>query len=251
LGVAQDVAAWRSWCDARGVLLVEDDAQGWLGAAQGKPLGTTGDIALFSLYKSVGVPDGGAVVVRGEPIGPARLGKAGASAALVKHGAWLASRWGPLGSLWASRRRTRAYDAEKDFALGDPESPAVAVTGNLAVRLAVPAVAETRRRHYRRLLEALQRWVPEPFVRDLGAASPFAFPVQVTHKQRAISIMAEHGVVAVDAWSVPHPSLPAGSFPIAARRRASVVLLPVHQELRDRDLDRIIVAARSALGATK
>ena len=41
-----------------------------------------------------------------------------------------------------------------------------------------------------------------------------------------------------------HPSLPATAFPLAAGLRASIVGVPVHQELRPRDLDRIVTVVR-------
>jgi CelD/BcsL family acetyltransferase involved in cellulose biosynthesis len=46
-------------------------------------------------------------------------------------------------------------------------------------------------------------------------------------------------VKAADLWSVPHPSLDAAAFPAASRRRATTLCLPVHQELRPEDLERI------------
>jgi dTDP-4-amino-4,6-dideoxygalactose transaminase len=158
---------------------------------------------------------------------------------LIKHGAWLAGRSGVVGSAWAMKRRARAYDAERDFALGDPETPAIASTAGLASKLASPRVAELRRQNYQRLLERLTSWVPQPFGRDPGRASPFAFPVSVVDKARVLASLARAGIAGVDAWSVPHPSLPVDRFPNAARRRARVVLLPVHQELRPRDVEHI------------
>jgi hypothetical protein len=55
----------------------------------------------------------------------------------------------------------------------------------------------------------------------------------------------------VDFWGVPHPSLPAEAFPMANRLRASIVGVPVHQQLRDRDLERIVTAVRQWNGRTR
>jgi dTDP-4-amino-4,6-dideoxygalactose transaminase len=65
LGFPQDVARWRAWCDEHGLLLIEDAAQAWLARdAEGRPLGRLGDLAVFCLYKTFGVPDGAALVTR-------------------------------------------------------------------------------------------------------------------------------------------------------------------------------------------
>jgi hypothetical protein len=55
----------------------------------------------------------------------------------------------------------------------------------------------------------------------------------------------------VDFWGVAHPSLPAAAFPVAKRLRASIVGVPVHQELRGRDLERIVTAVRRWSGCTR
>jgi dTDP-4-amino-4,6-dideoxygalactose transaminase len=59
--------------------------------------------------------------------------------------------------------------------------------------------------------------------------------------------LEREGIAAVDFWSVPHPSLPVERFPRAARRRSRTVALPVHQELRPRDVMRIAATAAAAL----
>jgi hypothetical protein len=248
LGFSQDTERWRRWCDARGIQLVEDAAQGWLGTDQGRPLGTSGDLSLFSVYKTVGVPDGGAVSLRGEVLEPSGSRSWGVCALVLKHGAWFAGRSSPAGALWARLRGDPVYVAGKDFALGEPGLAALKATSALVPRLVASPVAEERVRRDRRLLAELLPWVPEPFRRDPEGLSPFAFPVFVEDKARAVSLLLRQGIRAVNAWSVPHPTLPVERYPRAARRRSGTLLLPVHQELQWNDLERIVTAARAALG---
>jgi dTDP-4-amino-4,6-dideoxygalactose transaminase len=248
-GFDQDVERWRSWCDQRGVHLVEDAAQGWLGRVRGRPLGSLGDVSLFSLYKTFGVPDGGAVALHGTMLHPSGPGPLGLRAAVLKHGAWLARQWSPLGAVRVRRRASRPYVAEKDFDLGDPARAATKVTTMLIPRLLTSAIAETRASHVRRLLDDLRPWVPEPLRRDPEELSPYTLPVLARDKTRSLGIFLDQGIGAINAWSVPHPSLPVVSYPGAAQWRSRVLLLPVHQELQARDLDRIASTARSALGS--
>jgi CelD/BcsL family acetyltransferase involved in cellulose biosynthesis len=49
LGFPQDAPGWLAWCRARGLLLIEDATQAWLGTAEDRPLGSVGDLGVFSL----------------------------------------------------------------------------------------------------------------------------------------------------------------------------------------------------------
>ena len=64
LGFPQDVLRWRRWCDDHDILLIEDAAQGWLGTIDGRPIGSLGDLSIFAFHKTVGVPDGAALLYR-------------------------------------------------------------------------------------------------------------------------------------------------------------------------------------------
>jgi len=245
LGFPQDSARWRRWCDERGLLLVEDAAQAWLADVEGTPVGSFGDLVVFCLYKTYGLPDGAALLVRGTAAAPGPVAdrRHGGPAALIRrHGAWLAGRSGALAVLAARFAHDGAYRPEDDMALGSPAEPSPA-TRSLVPRLPEDA-AGRRRAHYRLLLDELAGEVPAPFGELPAGASPFAFPVATDRKGELLAHLERAGIHALDFWSTPHPALPAARFPAAARRRASTVLLPVHQELRPPDLERIAAAAR-------
>lgn len=238
LGLPRDARRWRKWCDERGLLLIEDAAQAWLAlAADGQPVGRAGDLTIFSLYKAVAVPDGGAVLAASPPQGRRRSGLRGAAG---RHRSWLAQRWPRTAP--RPTASPQDYSPARDFALGDPSAPPSRATTYLLRRIATSEVAERRRRNYRRLLAALPGRVPRPYDRLPPGASPMALAVDVEHRRRALEGLAARGVAALDLWSVPHPSLPVDRFPAAARRRAATIALPVHQGLRAIDVDRIAEA---------
>ena len=247
LGFPQDTARWRRWCDERGLLLIEDAAQAWLADVDGQPVGSLGDISVFCLYKTHGLPDGAALLVRGAavaaPAGGDRAGRWDRWAALVRrHGAWAAGRSPVAAAIAARFAHGGESSPEDEVALGSPQGPAPA-TRSLLARL--PAGAAARRRaHYRLFLDQLAVDVPAPFTEVPAGASPFAFPVSPPRGAELLATLDRAGVKASDFWSTPHPALPAGHFPAAAARRATTVLLPVHQELRAPDLERIAAAAR-------
>lgn len=243
LGFPQDGERWRSWCDERKLLLIEDAAQAWLGSWGGKPLGSFGDMALFCLYKSFGVPEG-AMLVSKEPPPEAPLDpRTGVVEIAKRHGVWLSARSGAMHALSRPFQSRGEYDAGDDFGLRDPDAMPWKSTRYLVERLANGGAPARRRANYRVLLESFNERVPAPFAELPDAAAPFALPVTSDDKPALIERMDAAGVKAVDLWSVPHPSLEVANFPRAAERRARTVLLPVHQELGPGDLELVAASA--------
>lgn len=64
-GNSADMHALASYCDARGLVLLEDAAQAMAGVCRGQPLGTFGALACFSFHetKNVSCGEGGALIV--------------------------------------------------------------------------------------------------------------------------------------------------------------------------------------------
>lgn len=235
LGFPQDAARWRRWCDEHGLLLLEDAAQAWLAELPEGPVGSFGDAAIFCLYKTVGVPDGAALVTAA-PVAGGRPGGVGAGAAARKLAAWLASR-SPV--VAGARARRTSGDS---FELGDPSAGPSAATLQLLPRVLRPGIAAARRANYLRLLEELGELVPEPFGRVPDGASPFAFPLRTEDKAALLERLERRGIRALDFWSAQHRLLTAGEFPAVARRRETTVCLPVHQELGEAGIEQILRA---------
>lgn len=248
LGIPQDAARWRAWCDKRGLLLIEDAAQAWLGRHDdGKPVGSHGDLAIFCLYKTFGIPDGAAVVSKVPPEPPREKSRPELGHVARGHASYLTQKWGWLAEV-RRRKRTRPaeYDPEEDFALGDCGQPASAMASFLLPRATTKAQA-ARASNYAFLLEHLGRFTPEEFSRPSEGASPFAFPIQAEDKEGFLARLSRRGVVALNFWLVPHFGLPDEGFPRAKELRESVVGLPVHQELGRRELAWIVEAVRESL----
>lgn len=245
LGFPQDAGRWREWCDARGLLLVEDAAQAWLASQEGRPVGSAGDLAVFCLYKTFGLPEG-AAMIQASPPPPVGLDRRlGALELARRHGLWLAGRSSLAYAASAPLRRPKSYDPARDFELRDPASAPWAHTPFILRRISDPAAASRRRENYAALMAGLGDLVAQPFSELPGGASPFVFPLDVDDKPALLAGLREQGVVGLDLWAVPHPSLPVERFPGAAARRARLVGLPVHQELRRADTERIVTAVRA------
>jgi perosamine synthetase len=241
LGFPQDVDRWREWCDARGLLLFEDAAQAWLAHRDGKPVGSVGDLSIFCLYKTFGLPDGAALISSNPPPSLTPLDRK-ISAIGTRHAAWVVGRSGILATaartIWAPEESTDDHE----FSLGDPSPPTSALDALLG-RVVDTSAAATRRAHYELLLADLGD-LALPALRDLpSGASPFAFPLVTARKAELLGRLRANGIDALDFWSIAHSSLPSG-FPRAAELRRSIVGVPVHQELRRTDLERIVRTVR-------
>ena len=252
LGLPQDAARWRAWCDRHELLLLEDAAQAWLSCLDdGRPVGSMGDAAVFCLYKTAAVPDGAALRLRDSMRGRLRpeAGGRGVREAARGHVLWLLSTTAAFSRL--RPHRPVLYEAAQDFALGDAERGPLDVTVRLLPTLVGGDPAAARRANYGRLLATLREHVQAPFDELPAGASPFCFPIETEHKVEVLTRLEREGIAAIDFWSVPHPSLPVEGFPGAARRRSRTVGLPVHQTLRAADVGRIAEVAAAALGARR
>lgn len=237
LGFPQDARRWRRWCEDRGLLLIEDVAQGWPGTVAGRPLGSDGHISIFCLYKTFGLPDGAALLVDGSNSGTASRAQLGIALLARRHLAWIRSR-----STTVARAIPWTPDPvdlpDEELALGDPSAGVSRTTTFVLPRVFDPDVAERRRTNYSFLLHRLAGWVPTPFDALPDGASPFLFPVRTEQKAYLLARLAEANIRAVGLWSFAHPLMPEDRFPGAALRR-TIVGVPVHQELRAEDLERI------------
>jgi len=253
LGFPQDIVRWRSWCDERGLLLFEDAAQAWLATRDGIPVGSLGDLAIYCLYKTIGVPDGAAMISRHPPDGPRSRRKAGLYGVIRRHGAWLAQRGGGSAALLAQISNVmtsvthHSWARTDEFALGNPDDPPSSATEWLLTRVLDGGIAERRRDNYRFLLDMLSPAVPLPFLSLPNGASPFAFPIKAKDGARLAGALERRGVKALLLWKNPHSSLRGSEFRIAETLRRSIVALPIHQELTPTDLRRMANCVHAVL----
>ncbi|MBD1397725.1 aminotransferase class V-fold PLP-dependent enzyme [Pontibacter sp. JH31] len=250
LGFPQDAAFWRQWCDNRGILLIEDAAQALLATLNDKPVGSFGHMGVFCLYKTYGLPDGGAVIADFPPPRPTGQSNSGSWRVFKRHINWLATRRKELGyfhlmlkpiqtnlnRFW-NRINKRIH---KEFEVGDVSSPPTRMTKFLIPKIVDEKTADRRRENYRFLLKHLGDMVPAPFAFLPEGASPFAFPIEVNEPRDFLARLRLKGVMGLLFWLNPHPSLPVDEFPRSRLLREGVLALPVHQELSFENLQQIV-----------
>jgi dTDP-4-amino-4,6-dideoxygalactose transaminase len=248
LGFPQDTARWRQWATDHDLALVEDAAQAWLSERDGRPTGSLGDIAIFCLYKTLGLSDGGAVVSSrplGAPMAAPGRGLGSLATGLKRR---VRQRWDVWGALGHSGYVP--FDHEQDpFEVGDPVSAPSRVTSFVIRRQADLGIAARRRENYLILLDQLRDLVPTPFSELPDGASPLQFPIQVDEKSTVLERLGATGIEGADMWPQAHPAAVASQSAQVRELRTTLVGLPVHHLLGEAELARIADAARSAVSA--
>ncbi|HEX8159998.1 MAG TPA: GNAT family N-acetyltransferase, partial [Solirubrobacteraceae bacterium] len=193
---------------------------------------------------SFGLPDGAALRLD-QPPGDARPQERFGLGGLARaHGRWFTQRSRALERIAFAGRQDRS-------APEDQWSPACAGAGptpatlRLLPRVADAHAAARRRAHYSLLLEQLADHVPAPFDRLPAQAAPLGFPVVGDGEDRLRDRLRSRGIEALRPWGQVHPDLvEGGRCADTARRWEHTLLLPVHQELRLQDVERIAAAVR-------
>jgi dTDP-4-amino-4,6-dideoxygalactose transaminase len=257
LSMAKDVA-WQ-----RRIPLIEDCAHA-LYATDGKSqIGTGTDASVFSFWKTLPIPDGGALHLRA---GAVRAAPKAPPPALVKKASrQLLSRALRNHSLAvvrgaeSLRQRIRKpahsglvehADAGDDAHEGMKFRQDLAETGMAAQSLRIfrntdhASVRSSRRRNYQRL-EAELAGVPGlvPMAKELSdGACPLYFPVLVEQTASLRRALAAQSIGVKHIWHYLHPDVPWDRFPRERMWKERAIGFPVHQSLCDADIDRLVGA---------
>jgi hypothetical protein len=250
-----------------GCRMIEDAAHGLFSADGDGPLGSRGEAAIFCPRKSLGVPDGGALLLHGSPVPaqgrpPARRLVRSVGSLLVGRAAL--ARWGSLRRAAAAvlagtsradaatrvGRLTETVIGEWDLAESDMEvaaTPASRLTQRAVARLDAEAIRARRRQNYAALAAEVGLACPEPF-RELPAGTcPLYLPVLVSDRRRTIAALLSRGVRATEVWPVPHPLLERQRFAELEPLRRGLLALPVHQDLEPWHVEAVARAAKEVL----
>jgi dTDP-4-amino-4,6-dideoxygalactose transaminase len=247
-------------CTDRASILIEDCAHGLFSSHMGRPLGAFGPMAVFSLRKTLSIYDGGALKAR-----PALLDQ------------FLPKRFVPppagnfAGHAYAlcfksavrkmlGARITRVYHRLRWDAAGTVQPEGLDLKpryadrfSEISARLAAHSVPESivsdRRRNFQGLqsrLAGTPGYAPV-FDRLPPDVCPLLLPIFVKNRSQLMENLRYHGVETFRFGATPHPMLGKEVFHLSSGLRREILCLPVHQQLEDRDLDRIADLLRPML----
>jgi perosamine synthetase len=263
-GFAQPLEPIRRFCEAHGLRLIEDCALSLFSRDGDTWLGSVGDLAIFSVYKTLPLPHGGFLVTkapRSAPaLAPAPRFSTLAQALDLLHQGVEASAWWRLETWWtrASHGAARVIGWERDgiVASGGARwdsrlldygaSPWIVPLMSLMDR---DAVVARRRANYERLASRLRGHVPFPFPELRPGTCPLFFPVMVPDKVRFQRKLERLGVQSVNLWDAPHPTCPRALAAEVAPWREQCLELPIHQELTAEQVDRVATAVIHVLAS--
>jgi len=266
-GFPGPVREMRELARRHGVPLIEDCALALFSADGELPLGVTGDVGIFCLYKVLAVPDGGVLVRRGElaerapgaaslPPPPLASSLAVVASSLLRN---VALRGGVAGRalrrlvLRLGKRAVSASRIEpvlagtQHFDRRHANLGVSRLTRRLLRAQDVPTLVSRRRRNYLYLLERL-RDVSAPLFPALPpGVVPLCYPLLVDDNRRMMEELVARGIEAVDFWREGHPACDLSGFPDVARLRTTVLEVPCHQDLTLETLEAIADAIRDVL----
>ena len=264
-GFPCEIGKFRKLCDKHGLFLVEDCAHVLQGEIGGRAIGTYGDIGVFSWRKFLPLFDGGELVLNG----PREIGIAWgkesylftlkAAKNLVEQSVeytdcpplkargrfftLMQSDWGWLRRQSEGAVSTLSVDSvglEFDESLVN--LPMSRISRWVFERSDILGVLAKRRENYNFLRRELSsiRGIRMVFP-DVGDGhSPWVVPVIFEGIEHAHTALRARGIPAVTWGGVRHPSVPRNAFPEADFLYEDLVMLPVHQNLKDEDLHTIV-----------
>jgi dTDP-4-amino-4,6-dideoxygalactose transaminase len=260
-GWEQPMKELRRWCDEHDILLIEDCALALFSSGQSGAIGRTGDAAIYSLPKSLGLLYGGLLSLSAQhTAAPPRLKPGGNAIWMreIRHSACVAILQALdglglcRGLLWMRRRmRNRRANAAGPNGLPDmphnyyfdPTQDADrALHPRAAAILASQShenIIRTRCANYLRLATALDGidGLTLLFPRLRAGVCPSALPLLVSNRDSLAAKLQERGIAAFPWWAGFHRcGLNWDGFPDACFLKNHLLTLPIDQDL---DIPRI------------
>jgi dTDP-4-amino-4,6-dideoxygalactose transaminase len=245
LGFPGPVEAIRDLCDRRGIALIEDCAHALYSCLGERELGSWGDLAIFSPWKSLPMPDGGQLRVN-------RPGLTITMPAARPAPQWVAARlaYRALGSVeqlvgWSPRthllqRQSLRQNMHQQVSAGPVEEESGSTAAWRLLQAARPSyIVGRRRRHFARLLAACHNlsWA-RPIFNDLpDGVCPLGLPLVAEDRDHWRDALLSRGVNVRTYWEHLPPAVDPERFPDAAWLRDRILVLPVHQGLTNEGVE--------------
>ncbi len=247
-----------------GLPLIEDCALSLLSSDGEQPLGVVGELGIYCLYKTLPVPNGGALMINDARLADPPPLQPPPSASTFSHAISsllnnIELRGGAAGRRARAVVRTLGRGAVKAgqiqrVATGtmhfNPDHVTMGMSP-LALRIAaaqdMPWIVAARRRNYLYLLEQLRDLRPPLHETLAPGICPLFYPLAVDNKPELLARLNQAGIQAINFWGEGHPACDPAEFPDTAWLRNSILELPCHQDLDSRAMQKIARITRDLL----
>ncbi len=263
-GFPGPAAEMKRLAEKHGLMLIEDCALSLLSADGERPLGTTGDVSVFCLYKTLPVPNGGTLVINGPrhyslpaaapPPWSSTLSHA-ASALLQNHElrAGSAGRWIRATARRLVGKTVRATGIERvgtgtqHFNRAHVDLGISSLSTRIAHAQDLASIVDARRRNFFYLLGRLREISPPLFNQLPARVCPLFYPLAVEDKSEVMASLERRGIQTINFWRDFHPLCDPTRFPEVGKLRRTILEIPCHQDLSSEAMGRIVSAVRDAL----
>ena len=230
----------------RKILVIRDCCHS---ALSWQPEQSQADLTIFSFRKTFPVCDGGALIGCGSSIVGARNYSSIArnfQRELTRISEQFFCRLGiinPYQMLDFFRRKKRNVLME-DVKIYDEISPSKSLMRWLENESALDDVAHIRRKNFLFIQEAFKSFGMSSFFPVLGMYDvPQIFPLKISNAPSLVNFLRSHGVGATQWPGIQLPSevlAHRGIFPVTYRLNNSIACLPIHQDMKLGDLEKMV-----------
>ncbi|MEW6730931.1 MAG: DegT/DnrJ/EryC1/StrS family aminotransferase [Acidobacteriota bacterium] len=263
-GFPGPVREMKRLAEEHNIPLIEDCALSLLSKDGDIPLGVTGDVAIFCLYKMLALPNGGAMIINNstqynfpEPAKPPISSIFSVvSASILRN---LALRGGRIGQ----QLRSIALKIGKSVLRRSEIEPVMVgtehfnrkhlnlgigwITKQIAFAQDIESIINSRRYNYLYALENLRDISPPLFENLPQGVVPLCYPLVVDNNRTIMQRLLARGVEAVDFWRAFHPACNPAEFPEVAKLRLTILEVPNHQDITAEMMARIVAIIREEL----
>ena len=246
-GFPQDMAAITGFCASRGLKLIEDCAHAFMGMAREEPVGSFGDIAVFSLRKSLPVSYGGVLLAcsKGEFTEKERLSESvsGLLRMIAEAAVFKAGFPNPY-RIKDSRERAEKTEHEA-FCEEAGRAPSYLTSKTAA---SFKGLAHRRRRNFLRYNDALGSRAlsgPGPLFPELAeGVVPMAYPLWTQRAKETARALRNTGIGAYMWPGAEMPELGTARCDQSVDLAGKIVLLPLHQDIEERHIEHVVDSLR-------
>ncbi|WP_304511755.1 aminotransferase class V-fold PLP-dependent enzyme [Desulfobacula sp.] len=272
LGFPQPVDAISRICKERQIFLIEDCAHAFLSEFNGKPIGSFGDISVFSFRKTLPIPNGAGLIINNENITfehqiakPSSFSTYYVCAEFLKHRTtkqstiakmifikvfneaiylsffFLRSLLRIFRKIFNRRGLYLVYPSGNQYRKEISHWGMSSLSKNIIMSSNFEKIKDIRRRNFRFFLNYFQndKRVTLPFKELPDGVCPLFFPIIIEKRDYFYKALKKRGIAGHDWWGDFHPDVPWNNFPEAVFLKRNILGLPIHQDLSLKHLQAI------------
>ncbi|RKX93782.1 MAG: hypothetical protein DRP84_07940 [Spirochaetes bacterium] len=258
-GIPQDIHSIKQLCEKFSLILIEDCAHTLPDPQSSCPMGSTGVFSIYSLRKQLLVPDGGILVVNDNSLKERLSIIPKPKLKKVPLKKWLIMNFDKIAFFFGWPNTLKIKDALRDkisstenifySSLLNEKVEISYLTLKVLSNVNFSEIVKIRKRNYYWLVDKLkdidQLKIPFPILPD--AAVPQAFPILVKKANYICAFMRKNGI-GVDQWpGVELPKEVLSKFSGTFVWINSLILLPLHQDLKESHLKKIVKILKKSL----